>query len=436
MGNIIDINKYKLDRDRYEFKGRTVLLHDEYQALRKYSCIVLEDRNSGDIVSYTGLERYVVDLSDVTLGESTYSYAESRVRGFLNYILHETDINFIHEISLNDIRRYLEYRRIDEKGEEVTSDAWGRIRSDVNAFLMNYYKHNKDKVPFHYSPDNLMEIAIVKEKTDRGTRKHVISRYKTLGIKEPKKNNNCHRKRTIMHGHLEAMLYAARKYDPMIHLAICLMAYAGLREGEVVNLSFSDIRLSGGLGIVDKIEIDLKDSDKFRKGKTHTGVIKKIREQLVFTDFIDAVEEAIEFHKDYLEAKGLPTEGKNAVFYNKQGRPMSVTTLLSRIKDLFVNHFLRVLKETSESTEFEGETYAFIEAYEDEYPGAHMFRHWFTMYLITKKKMKRELVIKWRGDAPDSNAYEQYMHLNYDLIEAYRKTAYGFQESLLKEIYD
>ena len=280
MGNIIDINKYKLDRDRYEFKGRTVLLHDEHRELRKYSCIVLEDRNSGDIVSYTGLERYVVDLSDVTSSEATYSYAESRVRGFLNYILHETEINFIHEISLNDIRRYLEYRRTDEKGEEITSDAWGRIRSDVIAFLMNYYKHNKDKVPFHYSPDNLIEIAVVKEKTDRGTRKHVISQYKTLGIKPPKKNNNHHRKRTIMYGHLEAMLYAARKYDPMIHLAMCLMAYAGLREGEVVNLSFSDIRLSGGLGIVDKIEIYLKDSDKFRKGKTHTGVIKKIREQL------------------------------------------------------------------------------------------------------------------------------------------------------------
>jgi integrase len=239
-----------------------------------------------------------------------------------------------------------------------------------------------------------------------------------------------------MYGHLEALLYAAKKYEPMIYLSIALQAYSGLREGEVVNLSFSDISIKRRMGTVEKISLDLNKSDKFRMGKSHTGVIKKPRIQDVYCDFVEDIEDAIEFHKDYLEARGFSTEGDHPLFYNKQGNPMSVTTLQSRIRDLFNDYFLKILKETSDNTEFNGETYAYIEAYDDEYPGAHMFRHWFTMYLITKKKLRPEEVRKWRGDSPNSNSYEEYMHLNYDLIEEYRKTAYSFQERLIEDIYD
>ncbi|WP_044914146.1 tyrosine-type recombinase/integrase [Butyrivibrio sp. WCE2006] len=436
MEKIVEISKYKIDRKRYEFKYKAVLLQDEQNKPRKWFCIVLQDAITNDIVEFTGLEKYVLDLSCTdSLSEKTYEIAMARVVMFLNYILNDTSICSLHEVTINDIRNYLLMKRKNKYGEDIKSDSWGRIRKDIFVFLENYYRYNKETLPFCYNTENIREIIIVKEKNSRLSRKHVVSRYKALNIKPPKGNDNKHRKRTIMYGHLKAMLYTAKKYDPMIYLAICLMAYAGLREGEVVNLSFSDIRKTSQLGITNKITLELRNSDKFRKGKTSTGIIKKIRDQDVYPDFLDEVENALEFHKNILEAWGLPTEGDNAVFYNKHRRPMSVTSLLARIKDLFVCYFMSVLKETSENTDFEGETYAFIDAYESEYPGAHMFRHWFTMYLITKKKLRRELVVKWRGDSPSSNAYEEYVHLNYDLIEAYRKTAYSFQESLVKDIY-
>lgn len=436
MSKIISFDSYKIDRTKYEFEMRNILLHDEYGKQKLYFCIVLIEIETNDVVAFTGLEKYVVDLScaDV-LSESTYRYSMSRVNSFLNYILHKTNINRINEITVNEIREFLKEARTNISGDEVKSDTWKRIQKDVFVFLENYYKYHRDEVDFGYNGNDLRNITIIKEKNTKRTKKHVVTEYKALNVKAPKGNDHKHRKRTIMYGHLDAMLYAAKMYEPMIYLAITLMAYAGLREGEVVNLSFADITEKRKIGVLEKITIDLQESDKFRRGKTHTGVIKKARQQDVYPDFIPNVAGAIEFHKDYLQAHGLLKEGKNPIFYNKYGGAMSVTTLTNRIRDLFNNYFLNVLKRTSSRCEFEGETYAFIEAYEDEYPGAHMFRHWYTMYLITKKKLRPEEVRKWRGDSPNSNAYEEYMHLNYDLIEAYRNTAYSFQESLIGDIY-
>ena len=436
MNKIIRFNSYMIDRAKYEFETRNILLADEYGNQRLYFCIILVEQESGDIVSTTGLEKYVVDLSyaDV-LSESTYRYSMSRVTNFLNYILHDTNVNSINEITVNEIRGFLKDVRTNASGNELKSDTWKRIKKDVFIFLANYYKYHCEEVDFGYNGNDLRNITVIKEKNTKRTRKHVVTEYKALNVKAPKGNDHKHRKRTLMYGHLEAMLYVAKMYEPMIYLAITLMAYAGLREGEVVNLSFDDISEKRKFGVLQRITIDLSQSDKFRTGKTHTGVIKKNRQQDVYPDFLSKVAEAIEFHKDYLQVYGLLKEGENPIFFNKYGGAMSVTTLTDRIRTLFNKRFLNTLKITSSSTEFEGETYAFIEAYEHEYPGAHMFRHWFTMYLITKKNLRPEEVRKWRGDSPNSNAYEEYMHLNYDLIEAYRNTAYAFQENLIGDIY-
>lgn len=437
MNNIISFNTFKIDRNKYQFITKNILLHDEYGNQRLYYCIVLVESESKNVVCRTGLEKYVIDLScaDV-IGESTYRVSMSRVTAFLNYLLYNTNINTIYEVSVNEIRGFLLKSRTKPNGEEVKGDTWRRIQKDVLVFLENYYKYNHETVGFSYKGDDFRNTKVIKNQDGKRNKKYMVAEYKIFNVKAPKANDHKHRKRTIMYGHLDALLYTARKYDPMLFLAISLMAYAGLREGEVINLVFSDIKEIRKLGVLERITLNLSESDKFRKGKTHTGVIKKLRQQDVYPDFLADIDKAIEFHQDYLQAYGYSTEGNKPLFYNKHKNPMSVTTLTSRIRDLFKDYFLSILKSTSNNTEFEGETYAFIDAYEDEYPGAHMFRHWYTMYLITKKNLRPEELRKWRGDSPNSNAYEEYMHLNYDLVEAYKNTSYSFQESLLGDIYE
>ena len=435
--NIISIESFKIDRSKYEFVSKSITLHDECGSQRTYACIVLIDKKTKNIVCGTGYEKYVVDLSCAEVySDNTYRYARSRVLSFLNYLLYETRINSINEVTVNEIVGFLLWSKTKKNGEEVKSSTWRRKQRAIYVFLDNFYKYNHEVVEFGYKPDELWNLTVFEEKRKWGNRKHIILECKPLNVKPPKSNDHKHRKRTIMYGHLDALLFTAKKYNPMLYLAISLMAYAGLREGEVVNLSFGDIRERRRLGVLEKITLDLFESDKFRTGKSHTGIIKKIREQEVYPDFLEKIHEAIEYHKDYLQVHGLSSEQESPIFYNKHRKAMSVTTLTSRIKELFENYFLSILKDTSNNTEFEGETYAHIEAYEDEYPGAHMFRHWFTMYLITKKKLSPELVRKWRGDSPNSNAYEEYLHLNFDLMEAYKNTAYSFQERLIGDIYE
>ena len=58
------------------------------------------------------------------------------------------------------------------------------------------------------------------------------------------------------------------------------------------------------------------------------------------------------------------------------------------------------------------------------------------MYLITKEHLRPELVRMWRGDAPNSDAYNNYIHLNYEMLDKYKKTVYCFQERLFRDIYE
>jgi integrase len=432
--SITNLGIYQVDRSKYEFKTEGTLIHDEYGELRMVFCSVLVEARTSEIVAFTGLEKYVVDPNRVTvLAESTIRVAMSRVNSFLNYLLHDTKINSLNDVSVNELRHFLIASRYKTDNEEMKSDSWERKHESVFRFLLNYYKYNHGKQVFKYTKDDLEEVFIANNNTEGISGKKVVSKIKDLNVKAPKENDFKHRNRAIMYGHLDTLLFTAKKYDPELYLAIATLDSSGIRIGGVVNLSFSDIYAPTRIGVNEKVIITLVESDRYRKGKAHKGAIKKRRPQEVFPDFCDKFRKALEFHKDYLQAHGYPTSGNNPLFYNNYGTPISATSLSDRIRDLFNNHFLRLLKESSENTPFEGETQAFIESYEKEYPGAHMFRHWFTMYLLTKARLTSGEIMRWRGDA-NQESMNTYIHENADLIQLFRDSSYTFQRQILEEI--
>lgn len=65
--------------------------------------------------------------------------------------------------------------------------------------------------------------------------------------------------------------------------------------------------------------------------------------------------------------------------------------------------------------------------------GAHMFRHWFTMYLLTKARLTSGEIMKWRGDS-SQESMNDYIHENADLIEIFRESSYTFQSQILEDI--
>lgn len=427
-----DVKEY---RKKCCFMNRAVQVAGEDGELHKYPCIVLYEEETGIPIFYTGLERYLCQLvkSEILNGKTLAAKAYA-VCHLLNYILKETDINSVHECTLETVRNFLKFRKTQDNGTEYNKGTWLRYRDYVVDFLLMYYDYNRDKLPFQYIGEELKLLTIVKDEGSH--KKATIVHNVSLHISAPKTTHK--KNRILVDGYLDLLLYEAKKYEPDIAIGIALGAYAGLREGEVVNVTCGGVQtLRKTFGMVSGIEIDLTDKAPYFKNwskKTDPGTIKKNRTQKVYNDFIVDISELYDYHIALMESKGLDTRKNAPLFVNKQGNPMTVQTYSDRVKNLFYERFLPSLKKTCELQGTYADNAAFIEAYEIEYPGAHMFRHWFTMYLLTKAKLTSGEIMKWRGDS-SQESMNDYIHENADLIEIFRDSSYTFQSQILEDIY-
>lgn len=436
MNNVVkfpnsDVKEY---RQKCRFMNRSVQIQGEDGEIQKYPCIVLYEEETDIPILYTGLERYLCHLvKSELLNAKTLSSKAYAVCHFLNYILKETDINSLHECTFETVRRFLRSMRVQEDGTEYNKATWLRYRDYVTDFLLMYYVYNRDELPFQYAGEEIKTLTIVNDKKHH--KKATIVQNASLHISAP---STTHKKnRILVDGYLDLLLYEAKKYEPDIALGIALGAYAGLREGEVVNVSYGKVRtLRRNFGIISGIEIDLTDKAPYFKNwrkKTDPGTIKKNRIQKVYNDFVSNISELYEYHMALRESKGFDVSEDEPLFVNKQGNPMSVQTYSDRVKNLFYERFLPTLKKTCEVQGTYADNAAFIDAYEVEYPGAHMFRHWFTMYLLTKAKLTSGEIMKWRGDS-SQESINDYIHENADLIEVFRDSSYTFQSQILEDI--
>lgn len=416
------------------FRNRSVQITGESGEKELYPCIVLYEEATDIPICYTGLERYLCHLAKSQLLDGKTLEARAyAVCHFLNYLLWETDIRSLHECSLDTIRDFLKSSRRKQDGEEYNKDTWLRYRDYLTDFLVLYHEYNQDSLPFRYTGTELRTAVVLR---DGQSHRKVAMVYPTsLHLKAPRTTHK--KNRILVDGYLDLLLYEAKKYEPDIALGIALGAYAGLREGEVVNVSFGAVRtICRGFGIVSGVEIDLTDDAPFFKGwdgRTDPGSIKKYRKQRVYPDFVHAVIALFDDHTVSMAARGCPTDKDSPVFVNRQGSPMTVKTYTERVKSLFYQRFLPALHSTCEQQGTFAENAAFIDAYEAEYPGAHMFRHWFTMYLLTKAGLTSGEIMRWRGDS-SQESMNDYIHENADMIRLFRETSYTFQEQILEAI--
>lgn len=437
MSNVIrfpnsDVKEY---RQKCCFMNRAMQIEGEDGDLQKYPCIVLYEEETDIPIFYTGFERYLCHLiKSELLSEKTLSARAYAICHFLNYMLKKTNANSLHECSLEVIRGFLKSLKMQDNGAEYNKSTWLRYRDYVIDFLVMYYVYNKDSLPFQYIGEELKSLTIVKDA--KFHKKVSVAHNASLRVSPPK---TIHKKnRILVDGYLDLLLYEAKKYEPDITLGIALGAYAGLREGEVVNLTCGRVQtLRKGFGMVSGIEIDLTDKAPHFKNwnkKTEPGTIKKNRSQKVYNDFISEISDLYDYHIALMESKAIDTSKDAPLFVNRQGNPMTVQTYSNRVKNLFYERFLPSLKIACERQGTYSDNVAFIETYEMEYPGAHMFRHWFTMYLLTKAKLTSGEIMKWRGDS-SQESMNDYIHENAHLIDIFRETSYTFQSQILEDIY-
>ena len=434
MSSIIPFKTPSDYRKEFIFQTKKVRLETIEKRMLDFPCIVMYHRSSMIPAAYPGYERWLIDMQKAE-GRKSQTLKKKAIHlcAFLNFILWHTTCDSIEDVSLKDIRNFfIDYKEVSE-GCPRDPQEWGKAITDVMAFMRNYVVYNMDRMEFKVSPDEL--ITPVKLIRKGNKRVIVAEKASKLYVNPPKK---IHRKyRLLLHGHLDLFLYEAKKYDPMILPGIMLQAYAGLREGEVVNCSTSNIhRIYGGFGRISKVQVDLKQPAEFASnytGKTGFGSIKVPRSQEVYSDFVEKFLSALDSHERYLCTCGYSQDDGSPLFYNAWGKPMSVSTYTGRVRKLFYEYFLPDLRKVCETQGTWAENAPYIEAYEREYPGAHMLRHWFTMYLLQYTTLEPEEVSHWRGDS-DIESMKAYIHVNQQFISVFRDAVFTVQQGILEEI--
>lgn len=446
MAEIISIAQKHEIRNKYIFVNRPVALHTDDGIMLRYPCIGLYEKETGVAIGFPAYERWYLKLAETEQQASqTLNKRAYNVCSFLNFLLWNTNCRTINDVTLDNLRDFLLDFRHFSDGKDRSPDGWERGIEDVYNFLLSYIEYNKDTQQFRFRPEQIFNIDVV---TDRKTgRKSIIRRYNKLHVKAPRKTTK--KNRYLLKQHLELILEAAKKYDPMLTFGIALQAYAGLREGEVVNLTRSSIKtIYGGYGTLRALEVNITESAPFVvswEGSSEFGSIKVPRTQRVYDDFAQTAYELFQEHESILFSFGADDSPDAPLFLNRWGNPMSVATYCGRIKDLFYDHFLPSLIRLTDAENLWAINGPFIEKWQNredpitgdilsgEYPGAHMFRHWFTMYLMCTAKLSNDEIMKWRGDS-NPNSMLDYIHINTDMINLYREAVYTVQRSILREI--
>lgn len=396
----------------------------------QYPCIGLFHKDTMEPISYPCYERWYLELhKSEGLATATMRKRAIAICSLLNFLLWETNCNSLHEVTLNVIREFLIRYKETETGKQRSARGWYEGVDAVYLFLVNYWEYNKDSFDFQITRDKLITYQYV---IDKETRKRKLAMtYNYLSVKPPKQLKK--KNRVLLYEYLDLFLWCCRKYDPDILIGVASQAYAGIREGGVVNLTHNRIVLGPApFGRVSKITLDLQTPAPFAESPNF-GFIKKPREQDIYPDFVDAYYKIYQQHFASLEAKGYAVTGEAPLLVDKHGNPMSVATYSSRVKKLFYDYFLAELKEFSNNEDRWEIDQPYIEAYEAEYPGAHAFRHWYTMYLFRIAKLKPDEISKWRGDS-DGNSFKTYLHVNSDMMQEYTHVARNFQRNWLEEI--
>lgn len=435
--NIIDINEKRNERKGYMFKSVPVQLTID-GSLVKYPCIGLYCIETGIAISHPGFERWYLSLREVSMKKSeTMRKRAHHICCFMNYILWNTRINMLEELTIDDVRGFLVDFRTTVDGDDRDPSEWARGIYDVYRFLLEYITYNESH-RFGLKKEDIYMVEKVINR--RSKRNDILTNYNKLGVKPPKKSKK--KNRFLLESYMEILIFDAIKYDPMVAFGMALQAYSGLREGEIVNLTRNSIELIyGGFGRISRINIDINDEAPFVKEQTRKsqfGNIKVYRTAKVYPDFNDEVLRMYGRHEDLLDSLGVDRGAAMPLFVDKWGHPMSVDTYKGRVKKMFYEHFLPDLKKLCISENAWAENAPYIEAYEKEYPGAHMFRHWFTMYLVKHIQITRnqdivDIVADWRGDS-NRESMEEYLHMNADIVAIYKSVAKSFQRSLLEEI--
>lgn len=154
----------------------------------------------------------------------------------------------------------------------------------------------------------------------------------------PSRHSNNDLIHEIRKEYIAAFLDLAFKHVNPIALGVCMQIFGGLRSGDCVNLTRDSVTSKGAYGTFG-LELDIKFRDLRPDLKDYDGSsgVKKPRRQVVFPNkFLP------EFYEHHLR-NYEDTSGKNALFIDTQGLPMTGRTYqyyFQKLKRIFIDSLL------------------------------------------------------------------------------------------------
>ena len=326
------------------------------------------------------------------------------VASFLNFALIDNydryQITQIEELTIEMLKDYLNWYSLTHttnKGVTPSQSCVKAKRNQISDFLVNLCAKYKLK---HINKEMLVaEFYVLNPKTSykERSKKYLISvKYRDAS------NGYRFLYRDMPLEIVERFIKEAKLHDKELVFPIALMAYAGLRIGEVVNIRREESCFGPNL-IFTRIDddyctslaIDLTKELTLRGDGIRVGKIKKERYQNVCPAFVHALGKYLNYHRAITRGKPLEKYAPMFVSKNISGnvfRAITKEALTSRIKKLFFNYVLPSLKNDA-NPKFQ----IFYESMQGHTWGPHSFRHWFSVVLVLMGFDEAQLM-SFRGD--------------------------------------
>ncbi|WP_324729456.1 hypothetical protein VO178_02470 [Lysinibacillus fusiformis] len=174
-----------------------------------------------------------------------------------------------------------------------------------------------------------------------------------------------------------------------LKLAFCLQAFAGLRGGEVCNVSLDKLQYSYTYHELSFFSVDLREKTRLRKDYKSVGGIKKPRIQAVHPMFLPYFRLIFEEHLELIKNSENPF---GAIFLNRDQEAMMESSYNFHFKNI-INILINRLIERGDSSSI-GEAYKLMSGKINK----HVFRHFYTQTIAETEITPNQLAF-WRGDS-------------------------------------
>lgn len=337
MGRIVNIYE-EVNRYRYKVKMCTAIDGDR---LYEVCMIVLEDNVTGQIINIPQFNKFFINNKMINKEKNTrFKYANA-IKMFLNSIFfdrkfykrsrsHISEINIknnekienldnIINLKLEDVNIFLadyKYGRAGAQGEK-TKNSIIQLEISLIAFVYYLVRSIDYKMRFINISDFILDS---KEELFYKNNKIVNNPFTILYPSSIKRE----KLEYISFYALSEFISLALENYPMITLAICLQAFAGLRKGEVPNVTWANIEWRYIGDELKSFRINLKNkkfqlrSDGKDVGQIKSHEVAHVHPALLF--FFDLV---FKEHRRYIIEDVRKRNRYDALFLNRDGKAMT-----------------------------------------------------------------------------------------------------------------